>query len=101
MDSLLRNITQEVLEGHHAGGATEDVVADLGFDADHQFLEDLVGFGPRVAGGSAEEAAADYIAAQMESYGLDVTIQEFLIDYFEELSPPLYCSRFLPTPRPT
>jgi PA domain len=61
------------------------------FSADEVFAneEDLVGFGPRVAGGSAEEAAADYIAAQMESYGLDVAIQEFLIDYFEELSPPV------------
>ena len=28
-----------------AGGAAEDVVADLGFDAGHQLLENLVGFG--------------------------------------------------------
>ena len=45
-------------------------------------------FGPRVAGTSAEQAAAEYIAAEMESYGLDVEIQEFDIIYFEELSPP-------------
>ena len=51
-------------------------------------IEALVGFGPRVAGTPAEQAAADYIAAEMESYGLDVEIQEFGIIYFEELSPP-------------
>ena len=49
----------------------------------------LVGFGPRVAGGSVEKAAANYIAAQMKSYGLDVQIQEFGILYFEELSSPV------------
>jgi Zn-dependent M28 family amino/carboxypeptidase len=51
-------------------------------------IEALVGFGPRVAGTPAELAAADYIAAEMESYGLDVEIQEFGIIYFEELSDP-------------
>jgi aminopeptidase YwaD len=44
----------------------------------------LTDFGPRVAGGSAEKAAADYIADQMESYGLDVAIQEFPVTYFED-----------------
>ncbi|MGW8178317.1 MAG: M20/M25/M40 family metallo-hydrolase, partial [bacterium] len=51
-------------------------------------IEALVSFGPRVAGTASEKAAADYIAAEMESYGLDVEIQEFGIIYFEELSPP-------------
>ena len=46
----------------------------------------LVGFGPRVAGGPVEEAAAEWIAAQMRSYGLNVEIQEFPIDYYEELT---------------
>src|SRR6516162_8211861 len=41
----LRSVAQEVLERHQAGGATENVVADLGFDVDHQFLENLEGFG--------------------------------------------------------
>ena len=61
------------------------------YRADEVFAneQDLVGFGPRVAGGPAEKAAADYIAAQMWSYGLDVEIQEFEIFYFEELSHPL------------
>jgi aminopeptidase YwaD len=45
----------------------------------------LTNFGPRVAGGSAEKAAADYIAGQMESYGLDVEMQEFPVTYFEDL----------------
>ncbi len=50
--------------------------------------EDLVSFGPRVAGGPKEKEAAEYIAEQMEGYGLDVEIQEFNINYYEELSPP-------------
>ena len=60
------------------------------FDGDEAFsqIEALCDFGPRVAGTSAEAAAADYIAAEMESYGLDVEIQEFDIIYFEELSDP-------------
>jgi len=49
----------------------------------------LVGFGPRVAGGPAEKAAAEWIAGQMMSYGLDVEIQEFPITYYEELRPPV------------
>jgi Zn-dependent M28 family amino/carboxypeptidase len=52
-------------------------------------IEALCDLGPRVAGSSAEKAAADYIAAEMESYGLDVEIQEFDIIYFEELSDPV------------
>ena len=47
----------------------------------------LVAFGPRVAGGPVEKAAAEWIAAQMRSYGLDVEIQEFPINYYEELNP--------------
>jgi Zn-dependent M28 family amino/carboxypeptidase len=49
----------------------------------------LVNFGPRVAGGPAEKAAAEWIAGQMMSYGLDVEIQEFPIVYYEELGPPV------------
>ena len=45
----------------------------------------LTDFGPRVAGGPAEKAAADYIASQMESYGLAVEIQEFPVTYFVDL----------------
>ena len=61
------------------------------FDGDEAFaqIEALVSFGPRVTGTPAEQAAAAYIADEMESYGLDVEIQEFDILYFEELSPPV------------
>ncbi len=45
----------------------------------------LTSFGPRVAGGPAERAAADYIAGQMESYGLVVEVEEFPVTYFEDL----------------
>jgi Zn-dependent M28 family amino/carboxypeptidase len=60
------------------------------FKGDKTFaqIEALVGFGPRVTGTPAELAAAEYIAAEMESYGLEVEIQEFDIIYFEELSDP-------------
>ena len=45
----------------------------------------LTDIGPRIAGGSADKAAANYIADQMRSYGLDVAIQEFAVAYFEDL----------------
>jgi len=51
-------------------------------------IEGLCDLGPRVVGSSAEAAAADYIAAEMESYGLDVEIQAFNTIYYEELSDP-------------
>jgi Zn-dependent M28 family amino/carboxypeptidase len=62
------------------------------FDGDQAFsqIEALCDFGPRVAGSSAEVGAADFIAAEMESYGLDVEIQEFDIIYYEELSTPVF-----------
>jgi Zn-dependent M28 family amino/carboxypeptidase len=72
-----------------AGRGSEDIKAL--FDGDETFaqIEALVGFGPRVTGTPAELAAAGYIAAEMESYGLEVEIQEFGIIYFEDLSPPM------------
>lgn len=72
-----------------AGKGNEDLRALFKGNRAFAYLEALVGFGPRIAGGPAEEAAADYIAAQMESYGLDVEFQYFDIIYFEELSPPM------------
>jgi Iap family predicted aminopeptidase len=42
--------------------------------ADTQAIEDL---GRRVAGGSQEKAAADYVAARLRSMGYKVTIQKF------------------------
>src|SRR4051812_14100964 len=41
--ALLR--VMEVFERHHVRGAAEDVMADLGFDVDHQLFENLEGFG--------------------------------------------------------
>jgi Zn-dependent M28 family amino/carboxypeptidase len=72
-----------------AGNGSSDIKALYKRDKVMAQEQALVGFGPRVAGGPAEKAAADYIAAQMESYGLDVEIQEFGILYFEELSSPV------------
>jgi Zn-dependent M28 family amino/carboxypeptidase len=69
-------------------------------DGDEAFyqIEALCDFGPRVAGGPAEKNAAEYIAAEMESFGLDVEIQEFYIIYYEELSPPVLEQK---SPNPT
>ena len=45
MDGRLRQVVQELLEGHEARGAAEDVVADLRLDVDHQGVEELEGLG--------------------------------------------------------
>ena len=71
-----------------AGSGANDIKALYNGDNAFAHVEALVGFGPRVAGTAAEAAAADYIAEEMESYGLDVEIQPFGILYFEELSTP-------------
>jgi aminopeptidase Y len=73
----------------NAKPASNDIVAL--FDGGRAFfqVQALTAFGPRVAGGDQEKAAAQYIASEMVNYGLEVTIQEFGIDYFEELSTPV------------
>jgi len=71
-----------------AGSGANDIKALYKGDNAFAHIEALVGFGPRVAGTPAEADAADYIATQMMSYGLEVEIQEFDIIYFEELSTP-------------
>ena len=71
-----------------AEGPNDDIRALYSGDMAFAQIEALVSFGPRVAGTPTEKAAADYIAAEMESYGLEVEIQEFGIIYFEELSTP-------------
>src|SRR5437764_563966 len=45
MDGFLRQLAEELLEGHQAGGAAEDVVTNIGLDTDHQLIKDLEGFG--------------------------------------------------------
>jgi aminopeptidase YwaD len=60
------------------------------------YLEDITDFGSRVAGGASEEAAANYIASTMESFGLEVEIQEFPMIYFED-----YGSTLNVVPSPT
>ena len=61
------------------------------FSGDQAFsqVEALCDLGPRVAGSDAEKAAAEYIAAEMEGYGLDVEIQEFDVIYYEETATPV------------
>jgi Zn-dependent M28 family amino/carboxypeptidase len=71
-----------------AEGPNKDIRAIFSGDMAFAQIEGIVNFGPRVAGTPAEKAAADYIAGEMESYGLEVEIQEFGIIYFEELSTP-------------
>lgn len=50
-----------------------------------EHVQKLAGFGPRTAGGEVEKKAASYIASEMAGYGLNVTIQEFPIIYFEDM----------------
>ena len=45
MRGLPRNIAQEVFESHQARRAAEDIMTDLGFDINHQYLEDFEGLG--------------------------------------------------------
>ena len=52
--------------------------------------------GTRVDGTSGFENSVDYVANQARSYGLDVTVQRFLFDRFEETAPPVL-ARTAPT----
>ncbi len=72
-----------------AGKKSQDIQNLFNGDEAFSQIEALCDFGSRVAGSSAEKDAADYIAAEMENYGLEVEIQEFDIIYFEELSDPV------------
>jgi aminopeptidase Y len=83
--------------GAAAGPAGNDIQSL--YRADDVFAQEaaLVSFGPRVAGSPAELAAAEYIADEMLSFGLEVETQVFDIDYFEELSPPVM-ERIAPSP---
>src|ERR1043165_4390179 len=45
MRSLLRHVAKEIFKSHQTRRAAEDVVANFGFDVDHQFFEYLEGFG--------------------------------------------------------
>lgn len=64
--------------------ASSDIKALYIQDRAYAHVQTLVSFGSRVAGGPGEKAAAQYIATQMWSYGLNVEIQEFPILYFED-----------------
>ena len=41
MQGLLRRVAEKILEREQAGGAAEDVVANLRFDVDHQLVKNL------------------------------------------------------------
>ena len=41
MARALRHVSQKVFESHQAGGTAKNVMADFGFDVDHQFLKNL------------------------------------------------------------
>jgi len=72
------------VQGLHAAPASHDI-QNL-FDGERAFgqIAALVDFGNRVAAGPAERAAAEFIAGEMDSYGLDVEIQEFPLMFFED-----------------
>ena len=88
--SLMLSLLLAVCVGSALGGPASNDIKAL-FRAEEVFSQEeaLVSFGPRVAGGFVEAAAAGYIAGELESFGLDVEIQEFDIIYFDELSTPV------------
>lgn len=45
----------------------------------YEHMKALDAIGARVAGGPAESKARDYIVRQLESYGYDVSVQDFLV----------------------
>ena len=86
---IISNLCFSLLVGVAIAGPAGNDIQAL-YRADEVFAQEeaLVSFGPRVAGGGTERVAAEYIANEMLSFGLEVEIQVFGIDYFEELSPP-------------
>ncbi|NIM98056.1 MAG: M20/M25/M40 family metallo-hydrolase [candidate division Zixibacteria bacterium] len=68
------------------GAGTKNADIKALYDGEKAFshIEELCDLGPRVAGGPVEAEAAQYIASEMESYGLDVEIHEFPMVYFED-----------------
>jgi aminopeptidase YwaD len=73
-----------VLHAMLARPKSADIQALYDGGAAYAHVAALTNFGPRVAGGSTEKAAADYIEVEMERYGLHVEIQEFPVTYFED-----------------
>ena len=72
-----------------AGAGAEDIKNLYNGDNVIAHIQALTDLGPRVAGGPVEKAAAEYIAGEMKSYGLAVEVQEFPIDYYQELATPV------------
>ena len=57
-----------------------DVAAQFDADAAYEHVRQLaVGIGPRATGTLAEQAAADYVQAQLEAHGYDVTFEQFAV----------------------
>jgi Zn-dependent M28 family amino/carboxypeptidase len=58
----------------------------------------VFGHPTRVDGSVGFTSSVDYVADQMESYGYDVTVQEFMFDRFEETADPIF-ARTAPSPK--
>jgi len=57
---------------------------EVSADRAYAHVEMLVSMGPRLAGSPAEAMAASYIENEFRSYGLDVWIENFIIENVEE-----------------
>lgn len=60
------------------------VVPDFNSDSAYAFVKKQVNFGPRTPGSKAHAACADYLAAQLKSYGFTVQIQNGTVTTFDK-----------------
>ena len=62
------------------GRALALTVDEVSADRAYAHVEKLVGIGPRLAGSPTEALAASYIENEFRSYGLDVWIENFIVE---------------------
>jgi hypothetical protein len=70
----------------------ENVVVRPAFDAQkaYDFIQKQVDFGPRVPGTAAHKACADWLAAQLDSFGAKVTVQTGQVTRYDNVKMPMY-----------
>jgi len=73
---LLALILASLICGQALALTMDEVSADRAYG----HVERLVGIGPRLAGSPAEALAADYIENEFRSYGLDVWMENFIVE---------------------
>lgn len=66
------------------------MVPPVSGDSVYQFVEKQLSFGTRVPGSSGHKAQKDWMVAKAKSYGLDVRVQEFTVDFLGKKNVPAY-----------